>query len=57
MKFTIKIKIILIVKIPKFMSKHIKLYSIINFIDKEFEEKQSRKKFKDTKVQKNSKKG
>ena len=58
MKFTKDMKIILIVKIPKLMSENmIKLYSIINFIDKEFEEEQFSKKFKDRKSQRNNKKG
>ena len=35
----------------------IKLHSIINFIDEKFEEEQSNKKFKDTKAQRNKKKG
>ena len=50
MKLRKEFKIILLVKIPKFMSENIiKLYSIINFIDEEFEEEQSNKKFKDIK--------
>ena len=38
------------------MSENIKLSSIINFTDEEFEEKQSSKKFKDGKAQKIKKK-